>query len=74
MSGILLYGISFILYLYLISKFQLGYIIPLTSAFVYIFIFVASFLIFNEAFTITKIIGICLIVAGLTFLNLKSAM
>jgi hypothetical protein len=29
--GILLYGISFALYIYLISKFDLGYIIPLAT-------------------------------------------
>ena len=69
--GILLYGISFILYVYLISKYDLGYIIPLTTAFVYILIFFASFVIFNELFTLTKIIGIALIVIGLIFLNLR---
>lgn len=70
-AGILLYGASFILYMYLISKNDLGYIIPLTTALVYIVIFVASYFIFHEVFTATKIAGIILIVAGLIFLNLK---
>jgi len=35
LSGVALYGISFLLYVYLISKYDLGYIIPLTTAFVY---------------------------------------
>ena len=70
-TGIMLYGISFMLYMYLISKFDLGYIIPLTAAFVYILIFTASYFIFKESFTIMKIIGIALIVLGLIFLNLK---
>lgn len=69
--GITLYGASFILYTYLISKYDLGYIIPLTTAFVYILIFAASFVIFNEMFTAFKIAGIILIVAGLVMLNLK---
>jgi uncharacterized membrane protein len=69
--GIILYGTSFLTYMYLISKYDLGYIIPLTTAFVYIIIFLASFLIFKEAFTVVKIIGIVLIVLGLVFLNLK---
>ncbi len=69
--GIFLYGISFLLYIYLISKFDLGYIIPLTTALVYIVIFTASYLIFKEVFTATKILGIALIVTGLVFLNLK---
>ena len=69
--GICLYGLSFLLYTYLISKFDLGYIIPLTTALVYIIIFSASFIIFKEAFTVFKVIGIALIVVGLIFLNLK---
>lgn len=68
-SGILLYGISFLIYTFLISRYDLGYIIPLTTAFVYIVIFTASAFIFNEIFTATKIIGIALIVVGLVFLN-----
>lgn len=68
-SGVLLYGISFLVYFYLISKFDLGYIIPLTTALVYVVIFVASFLIFKESFTALKILGIGLILVGLFFLN-----
>lgn len=70
-AGIILYGASFILYLYLISKNDLGYIIPLTTALVYIVIFFASYAIFHEVFTIMKIMGISLIVIGLIILNLK---
>jgi drug/metabolite transporter (DMT)-like permease len=69
--GILLYGLSFLIYIYLISKYDLGYIIPLTTAFVYIIIFTASFFIFKEVFTALKITGILLIISGLVFLNLK---
>ena len=70
-AGILLYGLSFVTYVYLISKNELGYIIPLAAAFVYILIFLASAVVFKEVFTLTKIIGIVLIIAGLIFLNLK---
>lgn len=70
-TGILLYGISFLIYVYLISKYDLGYIIPLTTALVYVLIFTASFAIFKESFTALKITGIAFIVMGLVFLNLK---
>lgn len=70
-AGLVFYGLSFILYVYLISKNDLGYIIPLAAAFVYIIIFIASAIVFKEVFTATKVIGIALIVAGLVFLNLK---
>jgi drug/metabolite transporter (DMT)-like permease len=69
--GIFLYGVSFLMYIYLISKYDLGYIIPLTTALVYVLIFIASFFIFREAFTTIKIIGIILIVFGVALLNLK---
>jgi drug/metabolite transporter (DMT)-like permease len=69
--GVLLYGASFVIYTYLISKFDLGYIIPLTTALVYVLIFFASFIVFKEAFNILKILGIVLIVIGLALLNLK---
>jgi len=69
-GGILLYGFSFVLYMYLISKNDLGYIIPITTALVYILIFVGSYIIFHEAFNAVKVIGIALIIAGLVFLNI----
>lgn len=69
--GVLLYGCSFLVYMYLLSKYDLGYIIPLTTALVYIIIFTASYFIFHEVFTSVKVVGIVLIVAGLIFLNLK---
>ena len=70
-SGIVLYGISFLTYMYLISKYNLGYIIPLATSIVYIIIFFVSFTFFKEVFTLVKAIGIALIVVGLIFLNLK---
>ena len=70
--GLTLYGISFVLYVYLISKYDLGYIIPVLAAFVYILIFLASFVLFKEVFTATKVMGICLIVVGLILINIKS--
>lgn len=71
LGGVFLYGLSFLIYIYLVSKNDLGYIIPLTTAFVYVAIFVASYFIFNEVFTTLKVIGIALILSGLILLNLK---
>lgn len=69
--GIIFYGLSFIIYTYLVSKNDLGYIIPVSTALVYIFIFAASFLLFKEPFTVIKIMGICLILGGLFLLNIN---
>lgn len=69
--GLLFYGLSFVLYIYLVSKFDLGYIIPLTTALVYTLIFTASFFIFHEVFTVLKIAAISLIITGVILLNIK---
>jgi len=71
LGGIFLYATSFILYTFLISKYNLGFIIPVTTALVYILIFVASFLIFKETFTVIKIVAIALIIFGVILLNLN---
>lgn len=68
-TGIILYGVSFIIYTYLISKFDLGYVIPIATALVYVAIFTASFFIFNETFTAMKIFAISLIMIGVILLN-----
>lgn len=70
-AGLASYGLSFILYVYLISKYDLGYIIPILAAFVYILVFAASAVVFNETFTAAKVIGITFIVGGLVLLNLR---
>jgi len=67
--GFVLYGLSFLVYTYLISKNDLGYIIPVSTALVYVGIFLASFFIFKEAFTALKIVGILLILGGVILLN-----
>jgi small multidrug resistance pump len=71
LGGVALYGLSFLVYVYLISKYDLGYIIPLTAAFIYLIIFTASYFIFKENFTAAKIAGIALITAGIIFLNFQ---
>lgn len=70
-SGIALYGISFLLYTFLIAKYDLGYIIPLTTALVYVLIFAGSSVLFNESFTALKIIGIALVLGGVACLNIR---
>lgn len=70
-AGIGLYSLSFVLYMYLISKYQLGFIIPLTTALVYILVFAASFVVFHETFNLIKIIAISLIILGVILINLN---
>lgn len=69
--GGFLYFLSFTFYTFLIAKYDLGYIIPLVTALIYTLIFIASFVVFKETFTTYKLIGIALIVIGVTFLNIN---
>lgn len=68
--GIALYGISFLAYVYLLSQYSLGYIIPLAAALVYIALFISSRIIFNETFSRRKITGIFLIIFGVLLLSI----
>lgn len=70
--GILLYGISFVLYTFLIAKNNLGYIVPLTTGLVYILVFAASFFIFKESFSTVKLIAIIMVLVGVGLLNLPT--
>ena len=69
--GIFLYGASFLIYLYLISKYDLGYIIPLVTALVYIVILICYYINFKETISELKILAIALILVGLVLLNVK---
>ena len=70
--GVLLFGMSFALYTYLLSIYDLGYIVPVTTAFVYVIIFTASYFIFSESFTVMKVIAIMLILSGVILINLNN--
>jgi len=67
--GLVLYGVSFFAYMYLVAKNDLGYIIPFAASLVYILLFTASYFIFNESFTTLKIIAIVLIMTGGVLIN-----
>lgn len=69
LAGVIMYGLSFLVYIYLLSKNDLGFIIPLTTGLVYILIMAASYFIFHETFSAQKIIGIFLVFLGILFLT-----
>lgn len=70
--GVILFGLSFVLYTYLLSIYDLGYIVPITTALVYTIIFTASYFVFDEKFDAYKIMGIFLVLGGVYVLNLSS--
>ncbi len=70
--GVLLYTLSFLVYIFLISKFELSYIIPVATALVYVVVFAAAFLFFKEHFTLLKLVAIVFIIVGVMLLNTKT--
>lgn len=70
MSGILCYVCSMLLFFYMLSKFDLSVIIPLT-ALTYIFNLLAAYYIFHESFDLYKIGGIFIIIIGICVLSLS---
>lgn len=69
--GIFAYGISFVVYVVLLSRFDLSFISPLLVAFVYILLMITAFLIFKESLTLYKILGCSLILIGIILVLLK---
>lgn len=63
--GILTYGISFVTYVVLLSRFDLSFISPLLIAFVYILLMFTAFFIFHESFTLLKTLGCVFILVGI---------
>lgn len=65
------YLVSFLVYTVVITKFDLGIIIPLLSGIVNVLIFIVACLVFKETFTMHSIIGILLISVGVVLMNIK---
>lgn len=71
--GVAAYGVSFFLYIVLLTKFDLSFISPLLIAFVYLLLMVTAFVIFKESFTIYKIVGCSLILIGVLIIVISKS-
>lgn len=69
--GFILYGLSFIFYTVLLSKFDLSFISPLTVSLVYILLMVTAFVFFKEPITTYKLAGSTLILLGVILMLVK---
>ncbi len=65
--SILLMSVSFFLWMYVLSRFKLGLVFPLT-ALTYIFVSLISFFVFGERLSSFNYFGIILIASGVFFL------
>lgn len=69
--GLVFYVISFLIYMGLVAKTDLGYLVPVCTGVVYLMTLSASVLIFKESFTATDIVGSLLILGGVILMNIK---
>ena len=69
-AGLFFYGISFMLYLYILTKFEVSYIYPIIMSIGFVLLLIFSVLLFGEAFTLKKVLGILIIAAGIIVITL----
>lgn len=66
--GLVLFGTSFLLWIKVLTANELSYAYPMVSL-GYIIVVLSSFFLFNETFTINKVLGIMMIILGVFFIN-----
>ena len=69
--GLVSYICSFLLYMFLISKFDMTYIVPLSTALTQIITFIFAVLLFKEVITVNKVIGTIFILIGVVLISIK---
>lgn len=69
--GLLCYLFSFLLYMLVLPRFDLSFIMPFTSAITYIAVFVLSSTLLKEAVSTNRIIGAAVILVGIILMNIK---
>lgn len=70
-AGLILYIISFLIYMTLIAKNNLTYVTPVATAIVYILTMIVSLVVLKEQVTPLQWGGWCLILVGALLMNLK---
>ncbi|WP_226799502.1 hypothetical protein [Carnobacterium mobile] len=68
--GLLCYLFSFLLWMYIISKSEISFIVPLGVAITNLAILAGSYYILDETISVTTIIGTILIISGVIVMNI----
>ena len=69
--GLLLYIMSFLIYLSLVSKMQLSFLMPITTGVVYLLTMIVSLVVFKDRMTVLKATGAMLVLGGIILMNIK---
>lgn len=68
--GLVCYACSFLMNLFLISRYNLSYIVPITTGLIYVVIFVVSAAVFKESISMMHVIGAAVVLLGIVMINL----
>lgn len=63
-TGAILYGVSFVFYIFALTRGELGRVSPVSQALTTLGIVTVSIVVFHEPITAFKIIGVVLLIAG----------
>lgn len=69
-SGLFLYGLATVLWLFILTRVPLSVAYPIQSL-AYIFAVFGAYFVFNEPLTTPKIIGVLLIMAGVSLIGIQ---
>jgi|SRR3989344_2395779 len=69
-TGLLLYAVSFFLYVFILSRLQLHVVYPIAVGATLILITLASYLFLKESVTVLQVVGVCAILLGIFLLLL----
>ena len=69
--GFACYGISFILYFIILSKYNISFVSIFSVGVIYILLMIVAFLVFKEPITTTKIVGSAIMLIGIAILLLN---
>ena len=72
MSGLFMYGLATVLWLFILTRVPLSVAYPVQSL-AYIFAVFGAYFVFNEPLTMPKIIGVLLIMAGVSLIGLQGS-
>lgn len=67
LMGIMAYGLSFMLFILLLSRLNMSYLVPVATGLSYTLLMLASVFIFNEHLGAVKILGCFFILIGILF-------
>ena len=70
-AGVMLYGVSFALWLVVLSARPASYIVPLTTALVHVSIIGGAVLFLNERVSGLQLTGVALVIAGAVLIAIK---